>query len=89
MGGDPILFQHLFWFYSHPAAYIRILPSMGVVSELVTCFAKKRIFGYSFVAFSSVAIQLNTLIAEGMATAKLKAEKIMPAQTDCPLTNMW
>ena len=55
-GGDPILFQHLFWFYSHPAVYIMILPSMGVISELITCFSRKRIFGYSFVAMSSMAI---------------------------------
>jgi cytochrome c oxidase subunit I len=56
LGGDPLLFQHLFWFYSHPAVYIMVLPSMGVVSELITCFSRKRIFGYEFVAFSSVAI---------------------------------
>jgi len=55
-GGDPLLFQHLFWFYSHPAVYIMILPSMGVVSEIITCFSRKRIFGYQFVAFSSIAI---------------------------------
>ncbi|HET7841833.1 MAG TPA: cbb3-type cytochrome c oxidase subunit I, partial [Terriglobia bacterium] len=65
LGGDPILFQHLFWFYSHPAVYIMILPSMGVVSELVTCFAKKRIFGYSFVAFSSVAIAVISFLVWG------------------------
>src|SRR5271154_2022656 len=56
LGGDPLLFQHLFWFYSHPAVYIMILPSMGVVSELIACFAHKRIFGYKFVALSSIAI---------------------------------
>ena len=56
LGGDPVLFQHLFWFYSHPAVYIMILPGMGVISELVACFARKRVFGYSFVAFSSLAI---------------------------------
>jgi cytochrome c oxidase subunit I len=56
LGGDPILFQHLFWFYSHPAVYIMILPGMGVVSELITTHTHKRIFGYSFVAFSSLAI---------------------------------
>ena len=56
LGGDPVLFQHLFWFYSHPAVYIMILPGMGVVSELVACFARKNVFGYKFVAYSSVAI---------------------------------
>ena len=55
-GGDPVLFQHLFWFYSHPAVYIMILPAMGVMSELIAAFSKKMIFGYSFVAFSSLAI---------------------------------
>ena len=55
-GGDPVLFQHLFWFYSHPAVYIMILPALGVISEIVSTFSRKRIFGYSFVAFSSLAI---------------------------------
>jgi cytochrome c oxidase subunit I len=55
-GGDPLLFQHLFWFYSHPAVYIMILPAMGVISEVVTCFSRKRIFGYHFVALASIAI---------------------------------
>jgi cytochrome c oxidase subunit 1 len=55
-GGDPVLFQHLFWFYSHPAVYIMILPSMGVISEIIPCFSRKRIFGYNFVAMSSIAI---------------------------------
>ena len=56
LGGDPLLFQHLFWFYSHPAVYIMILPGMGVVSELVTCFSKKTIFGYKVMAFSILSI---------------------------------
>jgi cytochrome c oxidase subunit I len=55
-GGDPVLFQHLFWFYSHPAVYIMILPAMGVISEIISTFTRKTIFGYSFVAFSSLAI---------------------------------
>jgi cytochrome c oxidase subunit 1 len=57
-GGDPVLFQHLFWFYSHPAVYIMILPGMGVISEVVTCFSRKRIFGYHFIAMSSMAIAI-------------------------------
>jgi cytochrome c oxidase subunit 1 len=65
LGGDPILFQHLFWFYSHPAVYIMILPGMAVVSELITCFSRKRIFGYLFVAFSSVAIALVGFLVWG------------------------
>ncbi len=56
LGGDPVLFQHLFWFYSHPAVYIMILPSMGVISEIVSCFSRRRLYGYTFVAFSSLAI---------------------------------
>ena len=55
-GGDPLLFQHLFWFYSHPAVYIMILPGMAVISEVVSTFSRKRVFGYTAVAFSSVAI---------------------------------
>ena len=64
-GGDPILFQHLFWFYSHPAVYIMILPSMGVISELVACFSRKRIFSYRFVAFASIAIAVLGFLVWG------------------------
>ncbi len=56
LGGDPLLFQHLFWFYSHPAVYIMILPGMGIVSEVIPCFARKNLYGYSAVALSSFGI---------------------------------
>lgn len=56
LGGDPILFQHFFWFYSHPAVYIMILPAMGIISELITAFSRKVIFGYKAIAFSSLGI---------------------------------
>ncbi len=56
LGGDPVLFQHLFWFYSHPAVYIMILPGMGVVSEIITAFSRKSVFGYKFIAGSSLGI---------------------------------
>lgn len=65
VGGDPLLFQHLFWFYSHPAVYIMILPGMGVMSELISCFSRKRVFGYSFVAFSSLAIAVLGFLVWG------------------------
>ncbi len=58
LGGDPVLFQHLFWFYSHPAVYIMILPGMGVISEIIACFSRKRIFGYKVVALSSLGIAM-------------------------------
>jgi cytochrome c oxidase subunit 1 len=64
-GGDPILFQHLFWFYSHPAVYIMVLPAMGVVSELVTTFSRKNIFGYKFVAFASIGIAVLGFLVWG------------------------
>ena len=57
-GGDPILFEHLFWIYSHPAVYIMILPAMGVVSEIIPVFARRTIFGYKAIAYSSLAIAL-------------------------------
>jgi cytochrome c oxidase subunit 1 len=65
LGGDPILFQHMFWFYSHPAVYIMILPGMGVVSELVTAHSHKQIFGYNFVAFASLAIAIIGFLVWG------------------------
>src|SRR6266853_1302371 len=65
IGGDPILFQHLFWFYSHPAVYIMILPGMGVISELVTCFSRKGVFGYSFIAGSSIGIAIIGFLVWG------------------------
>lgn len=64
-GGDPVLFQHLFWFYSHPAVYIMILPGMGVVSEVVTCFSRKRLFGYKFVSVASLAIAVFGFLVWG------------------------
>ena len=65
IGGDPILFQHMFWFYSHPAVYIMILPGMGVVSELISNFYRKKIFGYEFIAFSSIAIAVFGFLVWG------------------------
>src|SRR5271154_4633225 len=65
LGGDPLLFQHLFWFYSHPAVYIMILPGMGVMSELIACFSRKQVFGYHFVAFASVAIAILGFLVWG------------------------
>ena len=65
LGGDPLLFQHLFWFYSHPAVYIMILPSMGVVSEIIPCFARKRPFGYKFIALASVGIAMLSFLVWG------------------------
>lgn len=58
LGGDPVLYQHLFWIYSHPAVYIMILPAMGVISEIIPVYARRTIFGYKFIAYSSLAIAL-------------------------------
>ncbi|OGU73711.1 MAG: cytochrome c oxidase subunit I [Ignavibacteria bacterium RBG_16_34_14] len=58
LGGDPVLYQHLFWIYSHPAVYIMILPAMGIISEIIPVFARRSIFGYKFIAFSSIGIAL-------------------------------
>jgi len=65
LGGDPVLFQHLFWFYSHPAVYIMILPGMGVQSELIAAMSRKKIFGYEVVAISSVAIAVIGFLVWG------------------------
>ncbi|RMG45039.1 MAG: cytochrome c oxidase subunit I [Acidobacteria bacterium] len=65
LGGDPVLFQHFFWFYSHPAVYIMVLPAMGVASEIVSTFSRKHIFGYKFIAYSSVAIAVIGFLVWG------------------------
>ena len=65
LGGDPVLFQHFFWFYSHPAVYIMILPAMGIISELIPTFSRKHIFGYRFIAYSGVAIALLGFLVWG------------------------
>jgi cytochrome c oxidase subunit I len=65
LGGDPILFQHLFWFFGHPEVYILILPSMGVISELIAAFSRRRVFGYAFVAFSSFSIAIISFVVWG------------------------
>ena len=65
LGGDPILFQHFFWFYSHPAVYIMILPGFGIVSEVLTIHSRKHIFGYKAIALSSVAIAVISFIVWG------------------------
>jgi cytochrome c oxidase subunit 1 len=65
MGGDPVLFQHFFWFYSHPAVYIMIIPGMAVINELISVHAKKPIFGYRFVAYSSISLALLSFLVWG------------------------
>jgi cytochrome c oxidase subunit 1 len=65
LGGDPVLFQHFFWFYSHPAVYIMIVPAMGVISEMITTFSRKHIFGYRFIAYSSVSLALLSFLVWG------------------------
>ena len=65
MGGDPVLFQHFFWFYSHPAVYIMIIPGMGVINELISTHAQKPIFGYRFVAYSSISLALLSFLVWG------------------------
>jgi cytochrome c oxidase subunit 1 len=65
MGGDPVLYQHFFWFYSHPAVYIMILPGMGIISELISVFSHKKIFGYNAITFSSLGIAFISFLVWG------------------------
>jgi len=65
LGGDPLLFQHLFWFYSHPAVYIMVLPAMGVVSEIIACFSRNEIFGYRMMAYAILAIAVFGFLVWG------------------------
>jgi cytochrome c oxidase subunit 1 len=65
LGGDPLLFQHLFWFYSHPAVYIMVLPAMGVASEIIPCFARKQVFGYRIMAYAILAIAVIGFLVWG------------------------
>jgi len=65
LGGDPLLFQHLFWFYSHPAVYIMVLPAMGVASEIIPCFARKQVFGYRMMAYAILGIALIGFLVWG------------------------
>jgi cytochrome c oxidase subunit I len=65
LGGDPLLFQHLFWFYSHPAVYIMILPGFGIVSEIIPAFSRKPLFGYSFVVWASIGIAVISFLVWG------------------------
>jgi cytochrome c oxidase subunit 1 len=65
LGGDPVLYQHFFWFYSHPAVYIMILPAMGVISEIIAVHSHRHIFGYNFIAWSSIAIAIFSFLVWG------------------------
>jgi cytochrome c oxidase subunit 1 len=65
LGGDPVLFQHFFWFYSHPAVYIMIVPAFGVISEIIPVYSRKKLFGYAFIALSSVAIAILSFLVWG------------------------
>jgi cytochrome c oxidase subunit 1 len=65
LGGDPLLFQHLFWFYSHPAVYVMVLPAMGVASEVIPCFARKPVFGYRFMAYAILGIAVIGFLVWG------------------------
>ncbi len=80
-GGDPLLFQHLFWFYSHPAVYIMVLPAMGVVSEIFTCFARRRVFGYSAMVYALAGNRASSASWSGAIICSFPANRLMP--TSC------
>ncbi len=83
LGGDPVLFQHFFWFYSHPAVYIMIVPGFGVVSEIIPVFSRKRLFGYQFIAISSLAIAFLASWS-GVTTCSSAANRCWPAPSSAP-----
>ena len=74
LGGDPVLFQHFFWFYSHPAVYIMILPGMAIISELIPTFSQKTIFGYRAIAFSSASPSRCSASSSGATTCSSRGQ---------------
>ena len=88
-GGDPVLFQHFFWFYSHPAVYIMILPAMGIVSEVVSVFSRKPIFGYRFIAMSSIAIARHRLPGLGPPHVRLRPVEVGQHHLQLPHACWW
>ena len=73
IGGDPVLFQHFFWFYSHPAVYIMILPGMAIISELIPMFSRKTMFGYRAIAYSSVVARAARFPGVGPSHVRRRA----------------
>ena len=86
-GGDPILYQHLFWFYSHPAVYIFVLPGLGIISEILPVFSRKPLFGYRWIALSSLAIALVGFLVWGhhMFTSGYNDALRIPFMVSTPL----
>ena len=76
LGGDPVLFEHLFWFYSHPAVYIMVLPGMGVISEIIPAFSQKKIFGYRFICYATIGSGLDHLLRLGTPHVRQRAEPV-------------